>query len=133
MVDRLPQEVTRFINKHIHGLTQLELLIHLHGQPEEVVDARAMAREHRLPEDQAGALLHDLYSRGLLVAVKDHEGHRSYRFSPKTRELAREVDAVAETYPTYRHSIIQLIFSKPPESVTNFAEAFRLRKDGDDG
>ena len=131
VADRLPAEVKRFINKHLHGFSQLELLLHLHDNPSEAVTPAMAARELRLGEEQAAGLLHDLHARGLL-AVSDSEGRRqSYRYEPRTRELARQVDALAEIYPTYRHRVVQLIFSKPRESVTNFAEAFRLRKDED--
>jgi hypothetical protein len=132
VVDRLPHELTRLIRKHIHGVSQLEVLLYLHDQPTSQVTAEVVGRDQRMAEDQAAALLHDLHSRGLVAAI-DHEGQRSYRYEPKTRELARQVDALAQSYPKYRHSIIQLIFSKPSESVTNFAEAFRLRKDEEDG
>jgi hypothetical protein len=132
MVDRLPPEVTRLISKHIHGVSQLELLLYLHDQPTREVTPEMVAREQRMAEDQSAALLHDLHSRGLLEVI-DREGQRSYRYEPKRRELARQVDALAQTYPKYRHTIIQLVFSKPSEGVTNFAEAFRLRKNEDDG
>jgi hypothetical protein len=129
--DPLPPEVKRFINKHLHGFSQLELLLHLHDNPSEPVTPAMAARELRLGEEQAADLLHDLRTRGLL-ATGDSEGRReSYRYEPSTRELAHQVDALAEIYPTYRHRVVQLIFSKPTESVMNFAEAFRLRKDED--
>ena len=131
MADTLPPEVKRFINKHVHGITQLELLLHLRDNPTESVTPAMAARELRLGgQEQATALLHDLHTRGLL-AIDKSEGQRRYRYEPSTRELARQVEALAKIYPTYRHRVIQLIFSKPPESVTNFAQAFRLRKDGD--
>ena len=44
-----------------------------------------------------------------------------------------QVEGLAKIYPTYRHRIVQLIFAKPPESITNFAQAFRLRKRNEDG
>ena len=132
MAAPLPPEVTRFISKHIHGFTQLELLLYLHAQPTIEVTTKIVAHEQRMTEDQAAALLHDLHSRGLLV-TRDLEGKRHYRYEPKSKELVQQVEALAQTYPKYRHAIIQIIFSKPVESVTNFAEAFRLRKDGDDG
>ncbi|MGH2757531.1 MAG: hypothetical protein ACRDI3_07065 [Actinomycetota bacterium] len=132
VVDGLSHEVTVFISKHIHGFSQLELLLHLHDEPERQVTIDVVAREQRMAEDQAAGLLHDLHSRGLLIAI-DEEGKRSYRYEPKSQELARQVDALSQTFPKYRHAIVQLIFSKPSESVTNFAEAFRLRKDEDDG
>jgi hypothetical protein len=131
VADPLPPEVKRFINTHLHGFSQLELLLHLHDHPSEPVTAAIAARELRLGEQQAAGLLQDLHTRGLL-ATSDSEGRReSYRYEPSTRELARQVDALAEIYPTYRHRIVQLIFSKPPDSLTNFAQAFRLRKDED--
>ena len=132
MVDRVPDEVTRFIRKNIHGLSQLELLLYLHNDPTKEVTQETIVREQSMAPDQVAGLLHDLCSRGLAVAT-DREGVRSYRYEPKTRQLARQVDALAEIYPKYRHRIIHLIFSKPSESVTNFAEAFRLRKDENDG
>lgn len=131
MADPLPREVKRFINKHLYGFSQLELLLHLHANPSEPVTAAMAARELRLGEEQAASLLLDLHTRGLL-ATSDSEGRRaSYRYEPSTRELARQVDTLAEIYPTYRQRVVQLIFSKPPDSLTNFAQAFRLRKDED--
>ena len=131
VADPLPREVKSFINRHLHGFSQLELLLHLHENPSEPVTAAMAARELRLGEEQAAALLQDLHTSGLL-ATCDSEGRReSYRYEPSTRELARQVDALAEIYPTYRHRVVQLIFSKPPDSLTHFAQAFRLRKDED--
>lgn len=131
MADPLPPEVKRFINKHLHGFAQLELLLHLHDNPSGSVTPAMAAQELRLGEEQTAGLLHDLHARGLLE-IDDSEGPKRYRYKPNTRELARQVDALAKIYPAYRQRVVQLIFSKPPESVTNFAEAFRLRK-GKDG
>lgn len=127
MADPLPPEVKRFINKHLHGFTQLELLLHLHDNPSGSMTPEMAAQELRLGAEQAASLLHDLHVRGL-VEIADSEGPKRYRYKPNTRELARQVDALARVYPAYRHRVVQLIFSRPSDSVTNFAEAFRLRK-----
>jgi hypothetical protein len=131
VADPLPREVRRFINKHLHGFSQLELLLHLHDNPSEPVTAAMAARELRLGEEQVAALLQDLHTSGLLATRGSGGQRESYRYEPRTRELARQVDALAGIDPTYRHRIVQLIFSKPPDSLTNFAQAFRLRKDED--
>jgi hypothetical protein len=128
--DALTPDVVRFINKHLHGFSQLELLLHLRDNPNESVTPETAARELRLGDEQAAGLLHDLHSRGLLV-TDTVDGQKRYRYDPATRALARQVEALAKLYPTYRHRIIQLIFAKPPESVTNFSQAFRLRKEED--
>jgi hypothetical protein len=130
VADPLSRDVRRFINKHLYGFSQLELLLHLRDNPNETVTPDLAARELRLAHDQAADLLRDLESRGL-ATVDDPERPDGYRYEPATRELARQVEGLAKLYPAYRHRIIQLIFSKPPESVTNFSQAFRLRKDED--
>lgn len=132
MDERLPKDVTEFLSKHIGNLTQLELLLFLQERSDRDVTAAAAARELRMPEEQLAAVLDDLAQRGLAQPT-EREGKPSYRYGPRSNKLARQVEALAETWPRYRHSIIRFIFSRPPESVTNFAEAFRLRKDDSDG
>lgn len=130
MADPITPEVKRFINTHLHGYSQLELLLHLRDAPNESLTAEVAARELRLGHDQAADLLADLHSRGLL-AVGDSDPPARYRYAPKSDELAQQVEGLAKLYPTYRHRIVHLIFAKPPESITNFSQAFRLRKDED--
>jgi hypothetical protein len=130
VTDPLSPEVKRFINKHLHGYSQLELLLYLRANASEPVTPETVARELRLDQRQTAGLLQDLHARGLLTTV-GRERLKCYRYEPKTPKLARQVEALAEIYPAYRHRIVQLIFSKTPESVTNFSEAFRLRKDED--
>ena len=130
MADPISPDVKRFINNHLHGFSQLELLLHLRDNPNEPLTAGVAARELRLGHEQAADLLTDLHSRGLL-AVDDSEPPARYRYEPKSDELALQVEGLAKIYPTYRHRIVHLIFAKPPESITNFSQAFRLRKDED--
>jgi hypothetical protein len=130
MADPISPEVKRFINNQLHGFSQLELLLHLRDSPNEWLTAEVASRELRLGHDQAADLLEDLRSRCLL-AVDDSDPPARYRYEPKSDELAMQVEGLAKIYPTYRHRIVHLIFSKPPESITNFSQAFRLRKDED--
>ena len=130
MADPISRDVKRFINNHLHGFSQLELLLHMRDSPNEWLTAEVAARELRLGHEQAADLLEDLRSRGLLV-VDDSDPPPRYRYEPKSDELAMQVEGLAKIYPTYRHRIVHLIFSKPPESITNFSQAFRLRKDED--
>jgi len=130
MADPISRDVKRFINNHIHGFSQLELLLHLRDNPNESLTAEVAAGELRLAHEQAADLLADLHSRGLL-AVDDSDSPARYRYEPKSEELALQVEGLAKLYPIYRHRIVHLIFTKPPESITDFSQAFRLRKDED--
>jgi hypothetical protein len=132
MGDPISPDVKRFIKTHLHGFSQLELLLHLRDSPNESLTAEVAARELRLGHEQAADLLADLHTRGLL-AVDDSHPPARYRYEPKSEELALQVEGLAKIYPTYRHRIVQLIFAKPPESITNFSQAFRLRKKDEDG
>lgn len=132
MDDKLPRDVTELLSKHIHGLSQLELLLFIHADSAREVSASMAARELRMPEAQIADLLDELAQRGFLK-VSERQGDKRYSFHPTSTRFARQVDALADTWPRYRHSIIRYMFSRPPESVTNFSEAFRLRKDEDDG
>jgi hypothetical protein len=45
-----------------------------------------------------------------------------------TDDLDRIVDDLAESYAKYRVAVIGLIFARPSERITLFADAFRIRK-----
>lgn len=130
MADPISRDVKRFIKTHLHGFSQLELLLHLRDSPNESLTAEVAARELRLGPEQAADLLADLHSRGLL-SVDDSDPPARYRYEPESEELALQVEGLAKLYPAYRHRIVHLIFTKPPESITDFSQAFRLRKDED--
>ncbi|MGH2749597.1 MAG: hypothetical protein ACRDK3_01785 [Actinomycetota bacterium] len=132
MTDRLPDEVTSFVLQHVHSVRQLELLLDLHNHHAREVTVEVVSRAHSLRDEQAAALLEDLARRGLLT--KSDEGEQAlYKYEPRTKELGHQVTTLAKVYPTYRDSVISLIFSRPSESVRSFADAFRLRKDENDG
>ena len=76
------------------------------------------------PEAAAG-WLEDLYGRGL---ASESEGR--YRYTPSSDELDRIVDSLAESYANYRVAVIGLIFARPSERITLFADAFRIRRKG---
>jgi hypothetical protein len=70
-----------------------------------------------------GGWLEDLRSRGL---ASESEGR--YRYTPASEELDRIVDDLAESYAKYRVAVIGLIFARPSERITSFADAFRIRR-----
>ena len=51
-----------------------------------------------------------------------------YRYAPANEELNGIVDALAESYANYRVAVIGLIFARPSERITSFADAFRIRR-----
>ncbi len=124
----LPEHVVRFIQRHIHSVLQLEVLLLLRGRVEPWTPA-AVAAELRITEQSAELRLQDLLLRGLLST---DSSERSYVYAPRTEELRALVDAISECYGTMRYTTINAIFSVPGDSARTLAEAFRFRKKRED-
>ena len=117
----LPATLRVFIERYFTSVAQVEILLLLHRE-REVWSAATVARELRFHADQAQQLLTELAKSGLIA-----QDLGSYRYAPRTAELAARVDALAEFYPPFRAAITSLIYSKPDRSIRDFSRAFRLR------
>lgn len=65
------------------------------------------------------------------VVVPEAADH--FRYRPATEELARVVDELAEAYASQPAWVMNVIWSTPRSNIEIFADAFRLRKDKNDG
>jgi hypothetical protein len=119
----VPAPVRRFIASHIVSVAQLEVLLLLRAAADKDWTAGEVARALVTQPEAATGWLEDLTARGL---ASENDG--SYRYAPSSRELDRTVDALAESYASYRVAVISLIFSRPSERITLFADAFRIRR-----
>lgn len=127
----LSEEIKKFIIEQINSLEQLEILLLLHSHPEREWTAQEVSQELRLSQTSVVDRLADLQSRGLLTAREDSA--LLYQYQPQKPELRATVDSLARLYPDYRVTVINLIFSKPLDKIQTFADAFKLRKDKDNG
>jgi hypothetical protein len=119
----VPASVRGFIASHIVSVAQLDVLLLVRAAADKEWTASEVARALVTQPEAAAGWLRDLASRGL---VSDNEGR--YRYAPASSELDRVVDALAESYANYRVAVIGLIFARPSERITSFADAFRIRK-----
>jgi hypothetical protein len=127
----IPPRVQRFISTHIDSIEKLEVLLLMRARADREWNARDVSMELRITEASAAARLQDLTARRLLV---EYVGPPlSYRYHPASTEDAQAVAELQETYNTRRVSVISFIFSKPLDKVRGFADAFRLKRDKDDG
>jgi hypothetical protein len=131
VAEGIPAEVERFILDNIHSVGQLEILLFLLETAPQQWTAEALARELRFATDSAAKRLEDLRSRGLVARTEEHEP--AYRFAARDPRDDRVVRALAETYATWRVSVITLIYSKPSEPLRFFADAFKIRRKDEDG
>jgi predicted ArsR family transcriptional regulator len=121
---QLPAELRAFLHSCIDSTEQIELLMMLRGS-DRFRTAREAASDLRVPPAIARRDLDILAARGLLEASVGEE--TSYRYRPKSAELARYADLLAQHYITSRHVIFKLVSTQSRLAARRFADAFRLR------
>jgi hypothetical protein len=125
----IPQPVRALIADHVHSISQLDLLLFLHGAGGRALTAADVSRELRIPERLAEGQLLDFTAAGLVVAdtaaPPSFRLDRESRHAPVVAELGR---CVAER----RRAVHDLILTGPSDDVQVFSDAFRLRREDDD-
>jgi len=120
-----PPAFRTFVNKNITSVEQIEVLLILHANPDRVwtvgeisaiLRSSPYAIESRMP--------------GLIAAklARSVEGGYQYTASGRAHGF---VEMLQEEYSARRFSVIELVFSKP-DPLQSFADAFRLKEEGDD-
>ncbi|HWK10085.1 MAG TPA: hypothetical protein VNR64_08540 [Vicinamibacterales bacterium] len=122
--DALPPELRAFLHSCIESIEQIEMLMLLRGseRPRTTADIGAALR---LRPATARRDLETLAARGLLEVQVS--GEISYRYRPKSDELARYSDMLAEYYVTARQAVFGFVATEARLSMKRFADAFKLR------
>jgi hypothetical protein len=119
----LPPEVLDFISRHIISVEQLEILLLLHEHKERDWTVRDINERLRSQEASINKWLEVLISMKLVTAAENR-----FRFSGATPETIRQTTALADAYHERRIKVIEVIFSKPNQTLRSFVQAFELRK-----
>jgi hypothetical protein len=120
----LPPELRAFLNSCVESIDQAELLLVLRGSVRRR-SARDVSAEMNIPIGRARQNLERLAARGLLdVEVGDET---EYGYKPKSVELARYCDLLAQYYINSRQAVLGFIAAESRLSVKRFADAFKLR------
>lgn len=123
--DMIPDDIRQFILQNIASVAQLEGLLLLRADPVREWDAETMAARLYIEKREAARLLKLLSESGLLSA--DKPAH--YRYQPKSPELDRTVESLADIYARSLLQVTHLIHSKPKTRMQEFADAFLIRKE----
>jgi hypothetical protein len=132
--DPIPENVRAFVAAHVESVLQLEILLLLHQQAAHARTADDIARELRIDSKWTTGQLAGLVTAGVLANASASPGAPpSFRYEPRTPELDAAVAGLARAYADRRVTVIGLIFSKPLDKLRSFADAFKLRKEKNDG
>lgn len=129
-MSKISKPVLDFLCERIDALEQLEVLMLLHADPAEAWNASAVAEALRISDHEARAALEHLREQKLLVAGGVRE--RSFRFAPRTEELARHAVATVDAYRDSRIDVLTFVSHCAMDrirsaQVRTFAQAFLLR------
>jgi hypothetical protein len=124
-VSELSPEIRQFVGRYIDSAEQLEILLLLYREPEREWAASEVSQAIYTVPASAIMRLEGLVASGFATSTGD--GNPRYRYAPRSDELRADVEALAEAYAANRVEVIKLIFSKPPDPLKSFADAFRLR------
>jgi len=129
VAEAVPDDVRRFIERHVDSASLLEALLLLRRDP-----------DRWWPADDVAAALKTraAAAEGYLRALRDHalveEDDGRFRYAVPAVER-RTVDALADCFARRRHTVIGVIFDQPDDADTSaarsLADAFRLRRRSD--
>jgi hypothetical protein len=125
---RIPPAVRALIAEHVHSITQLDLLLLLHGAGGRAFTATEVCRELRIPERLAKGQLLDLTAAGLLAV--DESEPTTFRFDREGRHAA-VVTELGRCVAERKRAVHDLILAAPSDDVQTFSDAFRLRSEDD--
>lgn len=124
--DALSATVLQFIDTSIDSIPALEALLLLREHENISWNHEEVATRLYVEQSRARALLGSLHRQQLLVL----EGSPPrYRFGPAAMDQREIVTQVASAYRLHLVAITQLIHSKGPPAVRQFARAFNIKKE----
>jgi hypothetical protein len=125
MAGDVPADVRRFLAERIDSAEQLEILLLLQREPQREWTALDVSQAIYTVPASATMRLESLVASGFASSTGDADPR--YQYAPASDEIRRQIEALATAYRADRVGVIKLIFSKPPDPVQSFADAFRLR------
>jgi len=128
--DIISHELSLFISQNIESLAMLETLFFLKRTREQEWTADALAKELRSNSSAIRELLSKLGKRGLIKPGKDPA---LFRYDPETAQLDNTVEKLSALYLRYPMRIIDEIYSPQKRAIRNFADAFKLKKENENG
>lgn len=127
MPNLIPAEVQRFVVDNIDSIAELEALLFLREHRDRSWSCGSVAERIYSSREVTASLLGKLTNRGLITA--DGISPATFRYRPRTQEMARKVDQLAEVYAKYLVPVTNLVHNKSRRHIESLAEAFKFKRE----
>lgn len=127
MENPIPFEVKRFIDEQVFSIEKLEILIKIYGSEKKKWTAKDLSQELGISEDAVKRRLVHLTNHNISTQHTE-TGEVLISYNPGN-PYHTVISQLAELYKSQRILILKFIYSKSSESLRDFANAFRLKKD----
>ena len=128
MTAGIGRAVTEFVRRHARSAEEWHLLLAMMDGPERWWDATSASAEAGISVSAARRAL-EHFAAGNLLEIRI-TGDVRYQFRPGTPELAEAARATAEAFRRDPLAMLALLPPQRTNAIRDFAEAFRLRRDG---
>lgn len=123
MQPRIPEPLRLFLRRNISSVSLLEVLLLLKRGAPRSWSPEELSVEMRTNPSYATSQLAELLALKLLTL---DAGRFRYEPSEEDKEV---LDALELLYNSKRSAVIDFIYSQPIDSIRDFAEAFKIKKD----
>ena len=129
-MESLPAGLVQFARAHMRSVEDLQVFIVCVDHRDRWWDAAGIAGAAAISESRARRIL-DQLARANLLDIRISDAVR-FRFAPGVEELEQQAISFASAYHSNPAAVVRLIASSAvPDSVRDFADAFRIRRDDD--
>ncbi|HEX4637586.1 MAG TPA: hypothetical protein VH189_15485 [Rhizomicrobium sp.] len=122
MPDRIPPDISDFVDACIESVAELEALLLLRETPRQDWEVPTLAARLYVSESEGAKILEHLAQCEL--AVRTAAG---FRYHARDVERQRLVDGLAESHAKFLVPLTRLIHEKA-SGIRKFADAFKFRK-----
>jgi hypothetical protein len=122
--DLIPDDIKQFIIVGIDSVAHLEALLLLRGGAHEIWEIPVVAQRLYITEQETSAVLKRLCDQGIVMVNGNGNEPLLFQYRPKSVELARMIDRMAEVYKKQLVPITNLIHSKPRKRIQGLADSF---------
>lgn len=126
MENELSEQLKLFIREYVRSLEELEVLLITSNEPDRLWTAEEVFKMTQSNITSVSGRLKSLADFGLLI--ENHASGRTYRYSPKSPELAQKTDELKRIYSQSKYKVIEAIFSMPRSQAQRFADSFKLKQ-----